>query len=493
MNNIENNTLALNKDIDIHQKLRLVSTTYKYRIYPSNEQIEFFHKSFGCERFLYNHFAGIQLEAFKSKSPLLSNYSLDKLIPKLKKEKPWLKEVNSQSLQKVTKDLKKGVNTFFRKCKKGEGSSLFNFKKKNSFKQSFGFPSNGQVKFIHNYKIKKKNKKKICYISIPKLKTPIKLLKHRNFDQSAVIKNVTITREADGYYMALQCEIENEQNEIKELDFNNIPKNLNIVGGDLGVVKLFTTSDGDVFSPIHPFHTNQVKLKELQQGFNQAHAHYKAKEKEKIKELKEKNEYDKDTFYFPPSKRYLRLKSKVRKLHQKIARIRHNYLHNISKMLVDNYDHIILENLDVKKMTQSNKGTLEEPGENVSQKSKLNKSILGQGWGILKKFIDYKLEWKNGYKSIKIPPYNTSKTCVCCLYQSNLNRESQAIFDCIKCDNIMNADVNASFNIIRLGLIKMGFSKEKSHEYVLKLINFNLVEKPPWAMGDKKGMSFSSS
>ena len=280
------------------------------------------------------------------------------------------------------------------------------------------------------------------------------------------------------------------------MDFNDdIPKELSIIGGDLGVVKLFTTSDGDVFSPIHPFQTNQLKLKELQQDFNKSHANYKAKEKDKIKELKEKNQYNKENFYYAPSKRYLRLKSKVRKLHQKIARIRHNYLHNISKMLVDNYDHIILENLDVKKMTQSNKGSLEEPGENVSQKSQLNKSILDQGWGILKQFVDYKLEWKNGHKSIKIPPYHTSQTCSCCLHQSNLNRENQASFDCKKCDNIMNSDVNASFNIniIRLGLIKMGFSKEKSHEYVLRsyLINFRfrLEEKHPWAMGDKMGIS----
>lgn len=455
-----------------------IEKSYKYRIYPTQEQIDFFHKSFGCERFLYNYCANIQLEKFHKKEKLLSNFDLDKLIPTLKKEYTWLKEANSQSLQKVTKDVKRSVNTFFNKCKKGKPSSLFNFKKKNSFKQSFGFPSNGQVKFIHDYKIKSKNKKKICYISIPKLKTPIKILKHRNWNGE--IKNATISREADGYYISLQVSIPSDLAILDPIKLKKL-KDLNVIGCDLGITKLFTTSNGDVFNPIHSYSLNQKKLEKLQQQFAKLNIIYKEQKKENIKELKESGKYDEKTFYFQPSKRYLNLQSKIRKLHQKITRIRHDYLHNISSLLVKNNDMIMVEDLKIAQMSKSNSGTIENPGSNVQQKSNLNKAILDQGWGKLKQFIDYKLTWKNDQQSIKVPPQYTSQTCSSCLHQSSLNRENQAKFDCIKCDNSMNADINASLNVLRLGLIKMGYDEKKSHSYTLKLIK----KIRPWAKDGK--------
>ena len=102
-------------------------------------------------------------------------------------------------------------------------------------------------------------------------------------------------------------------------------------------------------------------------------------------------------------------------------------------------------------MSRSAKGTIENPGKNVKAKSGLNRSILDQGWHMFQTFLEHKMKQEGG-KVIYINPRNTSNKCSRCKYISKENRKSQSKFECVKCGLKINADLNASVNILAEGL-----------------------------------------
>ena len=104
-------------------------------------------------------------------------------------------------------------------------------------------------------------------------------------------------------------------------------------------------------------------------------------------------------------------------------------------------------------MSASAKGTADEPGRNVADKSGLNKSILDQGWGRFRQMLEYKQLWRGG-EVIAIRPQYTSQTCSSCGVIDKASRASQAEFSCVHCGYVVNADVNATKNILAVGLAK---------------------------------------
>ena len=102
-------------------------------------------------------------------------------------------------------------------------------------------------------------------------------------------------------------------------------------------------------------------------------------------------------------------------------------------------------------MSSSAKGSIENPGKNVKQKSGLNRSILDQGWGEFRRQLQYKLAW-NGGLLLAVSPHHTSQTCPCCAFVSKENRLSQAHFSCIHCGYKNHADVVGAINILERGL-----------------------------------------
>jgi putative transposase len=101
-------------------------------------------------------------------------------------------------------------------------------------------------------------------------------------------------------------------------------------------------------------------------------------------------------------------------------------------------------------MSSSARGTIEEPGRNISAKSGLNKSILDQGWYEFRQQLGYKLAWKGG-ELVEVDYRYTSQTCSCCNNTAKENRRSQAVFKCLACGHEENADVNAAKNILTVG------------------------------------------
>jgi putative transposase len=116
---------------------------------------------------------------------------------------------------------------------------------------------------------------------------------------------------------------------------------------------------------------------------------------------------------------------------------------------------VVLEDLRVKNMTASARGTIAQPGRNVRQKAGLNRAILDKSWGRMRQTI----EWhgrKNGCKVVLVPPAFTSQTCSNCRHMAAESRESQARFRCVACGFECHADINAARVILALGLRATG-------------------------------------
>ncbi|MDH2927268.1 hypothetical protein A1D19_08980 [Lonepinella koalarum] len=105
-------------------------------------------------------------------------------------------------------------------------------------------------------------------------------------------------------------------------------------------------------------------------------------------------------------------------------------------------------------MSKSAKGTVEEPGKNVSQKSGLNRSILDQSWFEFRRQLDYKTQWRGGFL-VAVTPQNTSRTCPVCGLVAKENRETQSHFECIECGYSENADVVGAINILTKGRLQL--------------------------------------
>jgi transposase len=125
------------------------------------------------------------------------------------------------------------------------------------------------------------------------------------------------------------------------------------------------------------------------------------------------------------------------------ADARKDWCEKISTSIARRFDVIRVEDLRIRDMTKSAKGTVENPGKNVRQKAGLNREILAAGWGRLVR----RLEDKAPGRIEKINPAYTSQCCSASGYVDQKSRESQAVFRCTACNFTLNADVNAARNI----------------------------------------------
>jgi putative transposase len=141
---------------------------------------------------------------------------------------------------------------------------------------------------------------------------------------------------------------------------------------------------------------------------------------------------------------------KVNKSYAQIGNCRHDYLHKISTAISKNHAMVCIEDLQVRNMTQSAAGTVENPGRQVRAKSGLNRSILDQGWSEFRRQLEYKLVW-NGGILIAVAPQNTSRVCPACGHAAAQNRKTQTQVLCIECGYSQNADRVGAINILARG------------------------------------------
>jgi IS605 OrfB family transposase len=143
------------------------------------------------------------------------------------------------------------------------------------------------------------------------------------------------------------------------------------------------------------------------------------------------------------SNRRARVKAAIARLKAREADRRKDWVEKTSTDLARRFDVIAVEDLNVRGMTRSAKGTIDAPGVNVRAKAGLNRGILANGWGRLAA----RLEHKAPGRVVRVNPAYTSQTCNACGHCAPENRESQAVFRCVACGWQDQADVNAARNI----------------------------------------------
>lgn len=237
-------------------------------------------------------------------------------------------------------------------------------------------------------------------------------IKHRPIEGD--IKNVTISRRGYHWYVSFQVEI--------EIDPPVHPSDTS-VGVDLGIKVFAALSTGETVAPLNSFKRHEDRLAKAQQKLS---------------------------FMVKGSNRWRKHKAKIAALHVRIANCRHDFVHQLSARLTDAHALIVFEDLKIKTMSASASGTVEEPGHNVAAKSSLNKSILDQGWGMLRTQCKYKASWKGGM-TLRVAPFNSSNECSECGHINLCNRLSQAVFHCVVCDYSEHADINAAKVIVARG------------------------------------------
>jgi putative transposase len=204
------------------------------------------------------------------------------------------------------------------------------------------------------------------------------------------------------------------------------------VGIDLGVSNLVATSDGEFVENERPGATIAEKVADLQR-------------------MRER--YGRD------SVRSRRIRERVAALRRREARRRRDRAHKLARSIVERYEVICVEDLKIKQMTASARGTVESPGRNVAQKSGLNRSVLDSGWGQLLALIGEKAE-EATRQLIAVDARHTSQRCASCLHTEAGNRTSQAEFRCLACGHSDHADLNAAKNILRAGLALRASAKQ---------------------------------
>jgi len=358
--------------------------SYKYRIYPNQAQKELLSKIFGQVRFVYNLGLETKITAYTGNKKNIDVFDLNKQIKELKdNECEWLKESPSQALQMSMSNLDNAYTNFFR------GKGFPKFKNKYS-KQSFQLPQG--VWLSDNNK----------QIFIPKLKfTDIDL--HREFKGD--IKTVTVSKSiTNKYYISILTDNLQPKPEKKPIKLNTT------IGIDLGIKDFAITSDGKKFKN-HDF-------------FKSALRELRVEQRSLSRKKKGSNHYNQQ-------------KMKVALIHEHIKNQREDYLHKISKYLVDNYDTICIENLGVSNMIKNHK---------------LSKAISDMGWNKFKSMLDYKCEWYGKNLSVigRFDP--SSKSCSSC---GTINKEltlKDREWVCKECGVKHDRDINAAINIRNFGL-----------------------------------------
>lgn len=376
---------------------------FKYRIYPDQAQKELLAKAFGCVRFVYNLGLETKVAAWTSAQKRYSCIDLSNQMVELKNaEAPWLKDCPSQALQMSLRNLDNAYTNFFNR-----GFGFPKFKNKHG-KQSMQFPQG--IRFGDD-----------GTIFIPKLKS-VAIDLHRPIGKGEM-KTATLSRTVTGkYFISLLVENGKELPPKKSIDASTA------VGIDFGIKDLAITSDGKRFENKDFFKSAMRELRVAQRSL--------------ARKVKSSNHYK-------------RQKLVVALLHEKVRNQRRDYLHKVSRELVDRYDTICLEDLDVKGMTarldpiQDERGNFLRNGQ-AAQTAK-SRAISDCGWRELQSMLEYKAEWAGKNISIigRFDP--STMMCSCC---GKLNREltlKDRKWKC-QCGVRHDRDINAAMNIKQFGL-----------------------------------------
>lgn len=354
---------------------------FKYRIYLNKSQKVLLSKTFGCIRVIWN----ANVESFNSYDK--DSNPKPKIIIKsdLIIDKPWLNEISAAAIQQKIRDFQEITNQFFSKTRKKKiGRPSF---KKKSGNQSYRLP---------NQKFSLKDNK----IRLEKIGW-VKISIDRNIPDNSKMLSCTISMNCCGQYFV---------SILVDVVIPNKGKTGKSVGIDLGLKSFATLSDGVVIDNIKFFREKQSEIAKIQ------------------RHLSRKNK---------GSNRHRKNKIKIARLYNKIANKRNNFLHNVTTSLVNNYDVICIEDLNVSGMLSNHK---------------LAKAISDTSFSMFRSMLEYKCNWYGKELVVIDRFYPSSKTCSKCGWKKEDLTLSDRVFKCENCGIEIDRDLNAAINIQRVGV-----------------------------------------
>ena len=433
----------------------------RFRLYPTPEQEQVFLQISGSCRFVYNKAleyvraaaalrqAAFERDGVQSEGGVFADvYEAKKLLRAWKAEYVFLKSVPSATLQCAVLDVKDAYERFF------DGQTAWPTFRKFTRDPSFEFPQFGQCKVT----APQGHKGRFRFLALPKIGMsgtlgPVKMKQHRPF--SGKVRSVTVKREGGLWFASFRVErpletqkpdvvgelaarVVNEVPDFEDKSFDEqtcildtMIASLRITGGDVGVRTPVMTSGGMPMGASVVTSARLKKLADLQRAVDR-----------KKEALRKANGIAPGGSLkgVPLGNALKRAQVRLLRFYGKLARIRKDQSHKISRALVDGCDIVALEAIETKKMTS--KVTPIE-GSTRSRRRK----ILDVSWSQIGAFVEYKAHWA-GKRLVRVDPAYTSQTCFECGYIDKDNRKNKGIvFKCLSCGHMDNADINAAKNI----------------------------------------------
>ena len=365
---------------------------YKLRIYPTDSQRELIEKTFGCTRYIYNNFLAERKNKYEESKIIVRVYEQLHELTDLKREKEWLREIDSCALHACVYNLDDAFQKFF----KGNGYPKFRAKGVHE-----SFRTNNT---LNTYKDKKYESIRIDFnkriITLPKLKE-VKFRGYRTTKEIVgKIKSATISKDANKYFVSILVEVPFTKYSINPTS---------IVGLDLGIKNFIVTSNGEKLK--NEVKINEKRLKGLQKWLSRCK---------------------------PGSKNRYKVKLKIQRLYLKIRNARKHMIYKLANNILKENDIVAVESLDVKSMYQVHK---------------IAKHLKNLPIRELIRVLKYKSNWL-GKKVIEINKYYPSSQCCnrCDYKNEDVKDLSIRKWTCPECGLIHDRDINASINIMFEGL-----------------------------------------
>jgi putative transposase len=364
----------------------LIRKAYRFRLYPTDAQQNLLARQFGCVRWVYNHFLARRKETYETTGEGLNYKETAGELVALKRTEglEWLREAHSQTLQQGLKDLDAAYDRFFSKQNRYP-----KFKKRHA-KQSCRYPQ--------GVRVEREGREGQVYL--PKIGW-LRCVAHCKVDGK--IKQVTVSKTAAGrYFVSVQVEMEHT---IPKPASGMRPEHRS-VGIDLGLTHFATLSNGEKIDSLCYLRKSEQRRKRLQRRVSRRVKGSKGRERARLE---------------------------LARQHEKVANKRSDFLHKLSRRLVDENQVLAVEDLNVKGMLRNRH---------------LSKSISDASWSEFLRQLRYKGEWY-GCQVITIDRfYASSKRCHYCGSKNHALRLSDRVWTCEICGMTHDRDLNAALNIV---------------------------------------------
>ena len=403
------------------QQARYIYKGYKYRIYPTNKQKEYFEQAFGATRFLYNYFLELQEEHYKNGEKYLGRFDCQKLLTQLKHTEgyTWLNETERSTLEYAIRNLDEAYSRYFDGLM---GKPRYHSKRGHT--QSFAIRQQHLDRKTPHIRVGNKS------VFIPKIGN-LRMKVSRPLLSNYAIRIITITKTTTNkYYASILCH--------EPAPAYEKPR-FNSVGIDLGIKTYATMSVNQKYQiNIENPHYLEQQLGKL--------AKEQRKLSRKVEAARQRNNASPDGLTREPnvSKRLEKQRLKVAKIYEKVTNQRKDFLHQLSTSIVRNNHVICVEDLHIQEMLKS---------------KQLSREILDAGWGEFLRMLEYKSDWYSRW-FVRIDRfYPSSQICSNCGYQNKVTKSGKIrTWTCPNCGTFHDRDYNASKNIEQEGLRKLGHS-----------------------------------